>query len=100
MFGVGPIYIFILRHRFPLARRGSRRQDWLRAMATNLALAVPVGGLIWLVGTGPFLLVQPPTTLAAPAPGVWLFYVQHQFRAPYWAASHTWYTADAALRAS
>src|SRR3546814_5629748 len=46
MFGVGPIYIFILRHSFPLARRGSRRQDWLSAMATNLALAVLVGGHI------------------------------------------------------
>ncbi|HEY9548203.1 MAG TPA: fatty acid desaturase [Kiloniellaceae bacterium] len=100
MFGVGPIYIFILRHRFPLARRGSRRQDWLSAMATNLALAVLVGGLIWLVGTGPFLLVQLPITLAAAAAGVWLFYVQHQFEETYWAASDSWSPEEAALRGS
>ena len=34
---------------------------------------------IWLVGVGPFLLVQVPMTLLAASIGVWLFYVQHQF---------------------
>src|SRR3546814_5189506 len=62
MFGIGPAYLFLLRHRLPLGRRGSRR-DWLSTMATNLAIALLVAGLIWLVGTGPFLLVQLPITL-------------------------------------
>src|SRR3546814_20581943 len=78
MFGIGPAYLFLLRHRLPLGRRGSRR-DWLSTMATNLAIALLVAGLIWLVGTGPFLMVQLPITLAAGIAGVWLFYVQHQF---------------------
>jgi omega-6 fatty acid desaturase (delta-12 desaturase) len=100
MFGIGPAYLFLLRHRFPLGRRGNRRQDWLSAMATNLAVSALFGGLIWLVGTGPFLLVQLPITLAAGAAGVWLFYVQHQFEATYWAETGSWSPEEAALRGS
>jgi omega-6 fatty acid desaturase (delta-12 desaturase) len=100
MFGIGPAYLFLLRHRFPLGRRGNRRQDWLSAMATNLAVAALFGGLIWLVGTGPFLLVQLPITLAAGAAGVWLFYVQHQFERTYWAQTGSWSPEEAALRGS
>jgi omega-6 fatty acid desaturase (delta-12 desaturase) len=100
MFGIGPAYLFLLRHRFPLGRRGNRRQDWLSAMATNLAVAALFGGLIWLVGTGPFLLVQLPITLAAGAAGVWLFYVQHQFEKTYWAETGSWSPEEAALRGS
>jgi omega-6 fatty acid desaturase (delta-12 desaturase) len=100
MFGIGPIYLFLLRHRFPLARPGNRRQDWLSAMATNLAVAGLAAGLIWLVGAGPFLLVQLPITLAAGAAGVWLFYVQHQFEETYWAESGAWCPHEAALRGS
>src|SRR3546814_17425965 len=69
-------------------------------MATNLAIALLVAGLIWLVGTGPFLLVQPPITLAAGIAGVWLFYVQHQFEDTYWARNAGWTAAEAALRGS
>ena len=100
MFGIGPAYLFVLRHRFPLGRRGTRRQDWLSAMATNLAIAAIVAGLIWLVGTGPFLMVHLPITLAAGAAGVWLFYVQHQFAETYWAETRDWCPEEAALRGS
>jgi acyl-lipid omega-6 desaturase (Delta-12 desaturase) len=100
MFGLGPAYLFVLRHRFPLGRAGTRRQDWQSAMATNLAVAALVAGLIWLVGTGPFLLVQLPITLAAGAIGVWLFYVQHQFEETYWAENGEWCPEEAALRGS
>ena len=48
-------------------------------MATNVAIAVLVAAMIWLVGVGPFLLVHLPIMLLAASIGVWLFYVQHQF---------------------
>jgi omega-6 fatty acid desaturase (delta-12 desaturase) len=99
MFGVGPVYLFVLRHRLPLDRRGGSR-DWLSAMATNGAIALLVAGLIWLVGSGPFLLVQLPITLAAGIAGVWLFYVQHQFEETYWAQNAGWSPEEAALRGS
>ena len=48
-------------------------------MATNVAIALLAATVIWLVGLGPFLLVQVPIILLAASIGVWLFYVQHQF---------------------
>ncbi|MEQ9608781.1 MAG: fatty acid desaturase [Kiloniellaceae bacterium] len=99
MFGLGPAYLFLLRHRLPPGP-GRGRRDWISAMATNLAVAGLAGGLIWAVGVGPFLLVQLPITLAAGAAGVWLFFVQHQFEETYWAAGPAWCPQEAALRGS
>jgi omega-6 fatty acid desaturase (delta-12 desaturase) len=69
-------------------------------IATDIALAVVVGGLCWLVGWREFLLVQGPPVLLAGAAGVWLFYVQHQFEDTYWQSAGDWSYADAALRGS
>ncbi len=33
-------------------------RHWLSAMATNVAIAVLVATMIWLIGVGPFMLVQ------------------------------------------
>src|SRR3546814_19040924 len=83
MFGIGPAYLFLLRHRLPLGRRG-RRRDWLRTLPTNLAIALLVAGLIWLVATGPFLLVQLPIPLAAGLAGGGPFSEHYPFEDPYW----------------
>ena len=53
--------------------------------------------LIWLIGFGPFVLVQGPIMLLAAAMGVWLFYVQHQFESTTWADDAQWNHHDAAL---
>ena len=100
MFGIGPAYLFILRHRLPVGLMRSSWQFWLSAMATNLAIAVLAGTMIWLVGIGPFLLVQLPITLLAGSIGVWLFYVQHQFEGTFWAHDEGWSFHEAALHGS
>jgi omega-6 fatty acid desaturase (delta-12 desaturase) len=69
-------------------------------MATNVAIAMLVATMIWLVGVGPFLLVHLPITLLAASVGVWLFYVQHQFEDTYWAHDHGWNYHEAALHGS
>ena len=74
MFGVGPTYLFVLQHRLPVGLMRSSWHFWLSTMATNLAIAVLAATMIWLVGLGPFLLVQLPITLLAGSIGVWLFY--------------------------
>src|SRR5579863_4583637 len=100
MFGIGPAYLFILRHRLPVGLMRSSWQFWLSAMATNLAIAGLVAMMIWLVGIGPFLLVQLPITLLAGSIGVWLFYVQHQFEDTFWAHDEGWNFHEAALHGS
>ncbi len=100
MFGLGPAYLFLLQHRLPvgLMRKGWR--PWVSTMATNAAIAVLAGAMIWLVGVGPFLLVHLPITLLAASIGVWLFYVQHQFEETTWAAAPKWNLHEAALHGS
>ncbi len=100
MFGIGPAYMFVLRHRFPLALASGRWRSWISAMATNLAAGAVIAALIWLVGVGPFLVIQLPITLLAGSIGVWLFYVQHQFEETHWARAGQWSQREAALQGS
>ena len=98
MFGLGPTYAMVLQPR--LVPRSARPRSRRSVIATDIALAVVVGGLCWLVGWREFLLVQGPPLLLAGAAGVWLFYVQHQFEDTYWQSAGDWSYADAALRGS
>lgn len=100
MFGVGPAYLFILRHRLPIGLMRGGWQPWASAMATNAAIAILVVAIIWLIGMGPFLLVQLPITLLAASIGVWLFYVQHQFETTVWNHDDDWNFHEAALHGS
>ncbi len=100
MFGVGPAYLFILRHRLPFGFMRGGWQPWLSTMGTNLAIAIIVATLMWLIGIGPFLLVHGPIMLLAAAMGVWLFYVQHQFEHTLWAHNENWNRHEVALHGS
>jgi acyl-lipid omega-6 desaturase (Delta-12 desaturase) len=100
MFGVGPAYVFILRHRLPMGLMRTSWQPWISTMATNVAVAILGATMIRLVGFGPFLLVQLPITLFAASIGVWLFYVQHQFEDTFWVDDERWNFHEAALHGS
>ena len=100
MFGLGPAYLFLLQHRVPIGDMRRGWQSWLSAMATNAAIAVVAGTMIWLVGAGLFLLVQLPITLLAASVGVWLFYVQHQFEDTLWERGENWNVHEAGLYGS
>ena len=100
MFGLGPAYLFLVRHRVPAGMMRESFGLWFSTMATNAAIALLVVGLMWLVGVGPFLLVHLPMTLLGASIGVWLFYVQHQFEDTVWAENRTWNLPDAALHGS
>ena len=100
MFGVGPIYLFILRHRLPLGLMRAGWTPWVSTMATNAAIALIVGSMMWWIGVWPFLLLHLPIALIAGAIGVWLFYVQHQFEHTNWAENGNWSFPTAALYGS
>ena len=100
MFGAGPAYLFLLRHRVPAGMMRGGWEPWLSTMATNAAIAILAAMIIWLVGLGPFLIVQLPIALLAASIGVWLFYVQHQFEDTFWAHDEGWNFHAAALQGS
>jgi hypothetical protein len=74
MFGLGPAYQFLVRHRLPAGSIGEGWRPWIGTMATNVAIALLTVAMMWLVGVGPFLLVHLPITMLAASIGVWLFY--------------------------
>jgi omega-6 fatty acid desaturase (delta-12 desaturase) len=100
MFGIGPAYLFVFRHRLPIGLMHSGWGPWLSAMATNLSIALVVAVLIWLIGVKAFLLVHMPIILLAASIGVWLFYVQHQFEGTTWDHNADWSRPEAALHGS
>jgi omega-6 fatty acid desaturase (delta-12 desaturase) len=100
MFGVGPIFLFILQQRLPIGMMRSGWMPWLSTMGTNIAIAILVAAMIHLVGFGPFLLIHLPITALAASIGVWLFFVQHQFEDTSWSHDEVWSFHEAALHGS
>ncbi len=82
LFGVAPMYVFLLQQRFP--RRGSSARARMSVHITNLALVAILWPLLKTIGLRAILLVELPLIAAAGAAGIWLFYVQHQFEGVYW----------------
>mgnify|MGYP000406759318 CR=1 FL=1 len=58
MFGVGPAYLFLLRHRLPIGLMRAGWRPWISTQATNAAIAAIALVLIWLIGVGAFFTVQ------------------------------------------
>jgi omega-6 fatty acid desaturase (delta-12 desaturase) len=100
LFVIGPAYQFLLRNRLPMGFMTADRRFWISTMGTNTSIAAAVGFMAYLIGLGPFLLVQLPITLIASSIGVWLFYVQHQFEETLWDHDENWDMHDAALYGS
>jgi omega-6 fatty acid desaturase (delta-12 desaturase) len=101
LFGIGPAYLFIFRHRLPLSMmRGAGWSATVSVLATNLGIALVVGTMVWLVGALPFMLVHLPIVLLGSSIGVWLFYIQHQFEETIWEEGRKWNVHEAALYGS
>ena len=60
LFGIGPLYLFVVQQRYPAGMMRSGWKPWLSTMATNLAVATTVGTLIWLIGFKTFLIIEIP----------------------------------------
>jgi omega-6 fatty acid desaturase (delta-12 desaturase) len=99
MFGLGPLYLFVLQQRLPIGLM-KEKTAWLSVLGNNLFLALCVVPLIMLGGPTAFFLVHLPVVALAGAIGVWLFYVQHQFAGAHWARNDGWTPAEASLLGS
>jgi omega-6 fatty acid desaturase (delta-12 desaturase) len=98
MFGLGPIVAMIIGPR--IVSKDARPRMRRSVLATDVALAVIVGSLVWLMGWRGYLLALGVPALLAGSIGIWLFYVQHQFEDAYWNADDGWSFVDSALRGS
>ena len=99
MFGLGPVYMFVLQHRLPVGLM-KERGAWLSVMGNTAGLALIVAAEIAVAGPVAALVAHLTIVALAATVGVWLFYVQHQFEGAYWARNEGWTVHEAALRGS
>jgi omega-6 fatty acid desaturase (delta-12 desaturase) len=100
LFGLGPAYLFVLRHRLPIGLMREGRLYWISAMGTNAAIAILLAAIVHQFGLTAAGLVLLPVLLIAASTGVWLFYIQHQFEDAHWDGDQSWSFHDAALYGS
>ncbi len=100
LLGIGPMYQFVIKHRFPFDMPFTWKKEWLSVLLNNLTLAIVFVVMWWTVGWHIALLVHLPVVLIAGAGGVWLFYVQHTFEGAYWTRGEDWNSHEAAVSGS
>ncbi|NRD79770.1 fatty acid desaturase [Bacillus sp. BRMEA1] len=98
MFGLGPIYVFLLKNRFN--RKGARKKERMNTYLTNILIVALAGFLCWAVGWQAFLLVQGTIFMLSGSAGIWLFYVQHTFEDSYFEGDQDWEYVKAAVEGS
>jgi len=100
LFGIGPIWQFIVKHRLPADAPRTWRKEWMSVITTNIALASVVVLAHFTMGLKAFFLVQVPITVVSGALGIWLFYIQHQFQDTYWRQHKDWDFCRAGIQGS
>jgi len=98
LFGLGPIFIFLILYRFANKRAG-QRERW-NTYATDFVLVVMTFLLCWTLGWQQFLLVEGSILYLSGIVGIWLFYVQHQFEYSYFEREEEWDYVSAAIGGS
>ncbi len=100
LFGIGPSYQFLLRHRLPSELLHAGRKLWISTLSTDLLIAGVVAIMVFTIGIERFLMVHVPIVVMASMGGVWLFYIHHQFENTYWEQQQDWDSRTAAMRGS
>jgi len=98
LFTIGSFIVFAVTHRFWIPGTGKRERN--SVIITDLALAVIIAALVWLIGWQAFLMIQLPVMFIASSAGVWLFYVQHNFDGTYWERHDKWEFVKAGIDGS
>jgi acyl-lipid omega-6 desaturase (Delta-12 desaturase) len=98
LFGIAPILLFTIQHRFTEKNMSLREKVYVHL--TSLALIAAITLLILTIGLKTFLLIQLPVLYIATVHGVWLFYVQHQYRHVKWTETKEWDYKTIALNGS
>jgi omega-6 fatty acid desaturase (delta-12 desaturase) len=98
LLGVGPLLVFVVTQRIPLASQGKRERA--SVWTTNIALVAVIALMCWLIGWKTYLMIQLPVLMISSTIGIWLFYVQHNFDPTYWDNHEGWEFAKAGLQGS
>ncbi len=106
LFGIAPVFLFVIYQRFPAAKASARERasvHWMNVAVLGIAVALSFAmgiGRSWAFGITAYLLIHLVVTLVAGSVGIWMFYVQHQFEDVYWERDENWDFKAAALEGS
>lgn len=95
---IAPMLIFTILHRLTVNYMSARQKLYVHL--SSIAVAGLITAIILLSGWKDYLLVQLPLLFVATVTGVWLFYVQHQYRYVQWTTSENWDYKTIALTGS
>lgn len=100
MFFFGSIYLFMIDQRFFLKRKGFGKKEWQSVVVTNLCALILYGFLLTIGGMKFFLIAIVLPQWLGGVIGIYLFYVQHNFKHRYFVTSQEWNLQDSALKGS
>ncbi len=98
LFGLAPIYMFVLEQRLWSSKASPRERRSVHWM--NFSVVVMAVALSSLFGFWAYLGIQLTIVAVGGGLGVWLFYVQHQYEDVYWQRDEEWDFTAAALEGS
>ncbi|MHC0038231.1 Delta(5) desaturase DesA [Pseudoneobacillus sp. C159] len=98
MFGLGPIYQFLIMNRFN--RKAAKKKERMNLYLTNVLIVVLYAAVISVIGWQSFLIVQGSIFMISGSAGIWLFYVQHNFEDSYFEPDKDWEYVLAAVEGS
>lgn len=88
LIGIAPMLLFVILHRIPKKYMSVKEHAYVQL--TNLALILMITIMVITIGWKAYLMIQLPILYIATVHGVWLFYVQHQFRHVKWSNATSW----------
>ncbi|WLR43380.1 fatty acid desaturase [Bacillus carboniphilus] len=98
MFGLGPIYVFLIKNRFN--RKKAKQKERMNTYITNILIVSFILLLCFTIGWKALLIIQGTIFLISGAFGIWLFYVQHTFEDSYFEEDENWEYVKAAVEGS
>jgi len=98
LFLIGAPVMFLIVNRFPSKGAGKKQRKSVHW--TNFGILVLALTLIGVMGLKSYFLIQLPIIIIAASAGIWLFYMQHQFKDTYWRRTPEWDFVEMALLGS
>ena len=98
LFLIAPFFLFTIMNRIPTKKLPGKMN--LYTHLTTLGIIAAITAVSLLIGLKTYLLIQVPVLYFASGFGVWLFYVQHQFKDVVWERSESWDYKSIAIEGS
>ncbi|HEY6915451.1 MAG TPA: fatty acid desaturase [Paludibacter sp.] len=83
-----PLFLFTIVNRFPNKKLTKRINVYVHLTTLILTIIITIVSL--LIGFKTFILIQIPVLFFSSIFGVWLFYVQHQYKDVVWERTEKW----------